>query len=243
MKSTGMFLVSATSLLLGVFACISLSTPDQVVAQEKSKPAKKNAKAGKAKPAVNTKNLDVKADQLQSSFTRDAEELATQYADAGFPEKARAILESALAVNPQAASVQKKLEQIKENVMNANVIELDVNAAHGWDTFDVLVAENQPVRIRAEGSYKFDSGPNSLTAAGFVQKDPGQDMLPNFPCGALLGMVVIEPGKSGKPFLIGEHLDFVPKESGTLLLRVNAPPGNRNAGKLKVAISGHVQSH
>ena len=59
-------------------------------------------------------------------------------------------------------------------------------------------------------------------------------------CGALMG-IIISDGKAGKPFLIGESLDFNPKESGVLLLRVNAPPGNKCSGKLKVAISGSVQ--
>jgi hypothetical protein len=242
MKHYGLVVAFASLGLLGSFACVALSVPTSAHAQEKSKAAKKANKGTKPKPAANTKSLDAKAEQLQSSFTREAEDLATQYAEAGYPEKARTILESALAVNPQSASIQKKLEQVRDNVMNANVVEIDVNAAHGWDSFGIVVTEKQSVRIRSEGSYKFDTGPNSLTGAGFVQKDPGQDMLPEFPCGALVGMVVIEPGKSGKPFLIGEYLDLIPKESGTLLLRINAPPGNRNAGKLKVAISGHVQS-
>jgi hypothetical protein len=209
--------------------------------QEKSKSAKKSGKGGKSKPQANTKNLDIKADQLQTAFIKEAEDLATQYAEAGHLDKARSILESALAVNPQSTSIQKKLEQVKEGQMNSNDVEVDVNPARGWEASGVTVAENRPLRIKAEGTYKFDSGPCSLTAAGFSQAEPNHDMVPNFLCGALLGLIVSE-GKVGKPFLIGESLDFAPRESGMLLLRINAPVGNKNSGKLKVSISGNVQT-
>ena len=54
-------------------------------------------------------------------------------------------------------------------------------------------------------------------------------------------IVVDSQGKSNKPFLIGESVEFTPKSGGVLLLRVNAPAGNRNSGKIKVVISGQVQ--
>jgi len=96
------------------------------------------------------------------------------------------------------------------------------------------------LRIKAEGTYKFDSGSGNLTAAGFIEKDPGQDLIMGLPCGALVGVIVGE-AKSGKPFLVGEGLELTPKETGLLMLRVNAPPGNKNSGKIKVSISGFVQ--
>lgn len=236
-------ILAATVLcLVALFAAASISPFSAAHGQDKSKSSKKPSKGGKARPPANTKNLDIKADQLQSSFTRDAEELAGQYVEAGHPDKAKLILESALAVNPQSASIQKKLEQVKEGMMNANDVEVDVNSASGWESFGVMVAENRPLRIKAAGTYKFDSGPNSLSAAGFLPKEPNQDMVPGIVCGSLMGLIVGEGGKAGKPFLIGESVDFTPKESGTLLLRINAPAGNKNSGKLKVSISGYVQT-
>jgi hypothetical protein len=235
-------LAAATLGLAVVISGAWISPFSMAHGQEKSKSSKKPSKVGKARPLANTKNLDIKADQLQSSFTRDAEELAGQYLEAGHPEKAKTILESALAVNPQSASIQKKLEQVKDNMMNANDIDIEVNPASGWESFGVMVVENRPLRIKATGTYKFDSGPNSLTAAGFPQNEPNQDLVPGILCGALMGLIVADGGKAGKPFLIGEGLDFTPKEGGLLLLRVNAPVGNKNAGKLKVSISGNVQS-
>ena len=237
----GKFLTAAAFCLLAVLVASWVSPVGSALGQDKSKSSKKPAKGGKTKPLGNTKNLDIKADQLQSSFTRDAEELANQYVEAGHLDKAKAILESALAVNPQSPSIQKKLEQVKEGVLNANDYDVDVNPARGWEPTGAMVFENRPLRIKAEGTYKFDSGAGSLTAAGFSQKEPNQDMVAGIVCGALMGMIVGE-GKAGKPFLIGESLDLTPKESGLLLLRVNAPVGNKNSGKLKVSISGYVQA-
>ena len=104
-----------------------------------------------------------------------------------------------------------------------------------------MVFENRPLRIRAEGSYRFDVGSGAITAAGFPDKDPAEDMVSGIACGALMGAIVNE-GKSSKPFLIGESLDFTPKDNGMLMLRINAPPGNKNNGKIKVSISGYVQT-
>jgi len=210
--------------------------------QDKSKSSKKSNKGGgKARPLANTKNLDIEADKLASSFTRDAEELAGKYAEAGYPDKAKAILESALAVNPQSPNLQKKLEQVKEVIMNSNDYDVDVNPARGWEPSGALVVENRPLRIRVEGTYKFDAGGSNLTAAGFPSSEPAIDAVPGIPCGAMMG-AIMDGTKVGRPFLIGESLDITPKEGGMLMLRVNAPAGNKNSGKLKVSISGFIQT-
>jgi hypothetical protein len=226
---------------LGLAVALATAWIPAVRGQDRSKSSKKSSKGAKSRPQANTKNLDIKADQLASSFTRDAEELAAQYADAGHLEKAKAILESALAVNPQSANIQKKLEQVKEGIMNSNDHDVDVNPARGWEPSGAVVVENRPLRIRAEGTYKFDTGGGSLTAAGFAGNEPTTAMVLGIPCGALMGMIV-DGAKAGKPFLIGESLDITPKEGGMLMLRVNAPPGNKNTGKIKISISGFIQT-
>jgi hypothetical protein len=227
--------------LAAVLATVWVSSVPCASGQDKSKSAKKSSKAGKTRPSGNTKNLDIEADKLASSFTRDAEELAGKYAEAGNFDKAKAILESALAVNPQSANIQKKLDQVKEGIMNSNDYDVDVNPARGWEPSGALVVENRPLRIRAEGTYKFDAGSSNTTAAGFAHNEPATDMVLGIPCGALMG-VIVDGSRAGKPFLIGESLDITPKDAGMLMLRVNAPAGNKNSGKLKVSISGFIQT-
>ncbi len=227
--------------LAAAVATVWIALVPDVQGQDKSKSSKKPVKGTKAKPLGNTKNLDIKADQLASSFSRDAEELAGQYFEAGHLDKAKAILESALAVNPQSPNIQKKLEQVKEGIMNSNDWDVEVNSARGWEASGALVVENRPLRIKAEGTYKFDAGSGNLTAAGFPVNEPGTDMVMGLPCGALIG-VIVDGNKQGRPFLVGESLDLTPKEAGMLMLRVNAPAGNKNSGKLKVSISGFIQT-
>ena len=204
--------------------------------------SKKSAKGNRGKPSGNTKALDIQADQVQATFTKEADELAWKYFDAGYPDKAKSLLESVLAVNPEAPNIQQKLDKVKEGILTSNEFEIDLNPSQGWKPSNVMVEEKRSVRIKAEGTYRFETGASGVTAAGFPDKDAGEDMIPGIACGALMG-VVIGDGKPGKPFLIGELLEnFTPKESGTLLLRINAPPGNKNSGKLRITISGNVQS-
>jgi hypothetical protein len=228
----------ATVFVLALLVAAWVAPVPAVHGQDKSK-SKKPAKSGK-KPLGNTKSLDIKADQIQASFTKDAEELAGQYYDAGHLDKAKSLLESVLAVNPQAPNIQRKLEQVKEGLLNANDIELEINAGQGWKATGALVTAKKSLRIKAEGTYRFEVAASGINATGFPDKDPVEDMVPGVPCGALAG-VIYSDGKPGKPFLVGESLDLTPAENGMLFLKINAPPSNKNSGKVKVAISGNVQ--
>jgi hypothetical protein len=231
----GVFL---TVFLTALFVAAWVAPVPVVHGQDKSK-SKRPAKTGKTKLA-NTKSLDTKADQIQASFTKDAEELAGQYYDAGHLDKAKTLLESVLAVNPQAPNIQRKLDQVKEGILNANDIPCEINAAQGWQATGALVTAKKSLRIKAEGTYRFEVAASGISAGGFPDKDPNEDMVPGVPCGALAG-VIFSDGKPGKPFLVGEVLDLTPAESGMLFLKINAPPANKNSGKVKVAISGNVQ--
>ncbi len=215
------------------------SLPHADVHGQDKKPARKTARGGK-KSAANTKGLDAKADQLQSSFTREAEELAGQYFDAGQLDKAKSLLEAVLAVNPEAPNIQQKLDKVKEGILNSNDLEVDVSPSQGWKPSGAMVTEKMPLRIKAEGTYRFEASMSGVSAAGFTEKDPAEDLITGIPCGALMGIVIAE-GKQTKPFLIGESLEFTPKESGLLLLRINTPPGNKSSGKIRVSLSGNVE--
>ncbi len=241
MRNFNIAWTAITVSLAALLAAVWVAPVPIVHGQDKSKTVKKSAKAGRGKPLANTKSLDVKADQIQTSFTREAEDLAGQYYDAGHLDKAKALLQAILAVNPEAPNVQKKLELVNEGLLNSNDIEVEISPAQAWKPAGATVLAKGPLRIKAEGTYRFEAGASGISAAGFPERDPGEDMVSGIPCGALMGIIIAE-GKAGKPFLIGESLDFTPKEAGVLLLRVNTPPGNKCTGKLKVTISGSVQA-
>src|SRR6185295_11438734 len=76
MRTWSRYWAGAAVCLAALVAAVWAVQPPAVHGQEKSKAAKKPAKGTRTKPLANTKNLDVKADQIQSSFTKEAEDLA-----------------------------------------------------------------------------------------------------------------------------------------------------------------------
>jgi hypothetical protein len=46
-------------------------------------------------------------------------------------------------------------------------------------------------------------------------------------------------GKGPQPFMVGEKKELGPQVTGLLVLRVNAPPGAKCVGRLKVRLSGN----
>jgi len=71
--------------------------------------------------------------------------------------------------------------------------------------------------------------------------EDSKDHIANAPLGCLLG-VIVSDGKPGKPFPVKAELEYTPKESGQLFLKVNVPDGSRCIGKLKVRFSGYIDS-
>lgn len=205
-----------------------------------TKSSRKSTRPTRKRPLANTQSLDVRADQLQTSFVKEAEELASDYVDAGHLEKAKLLLRSVQVLSPEDEGIQRRLQQIEDTIINANDFEIDVNPSHGWEAANATVFEKKPVRIKVEGSYRLILS-TSVDSKGFVQQDTTKDMITGIPCGALMGVIVPPKGKPGKPFLIGDGTDFTPKETGALFLRVNCPLDNKNTGKLRVYLSGYVK--
>ncbi len=226
--------------MLLCWTCVCAGAP-LAWSQDKNKTARKNTKAPKAKPQANTRGLDQRADTLVSSYVREAGDLADEYLDAGHPDKALAVLQRASAINPDDASLKQKMAQIQQQNLSANEVQVDVNAGSGWEPVGVVVTEGKPFRAAVEGSYRLEVA-GTITAAGLLEKDVTTDLIHGIPTGALMGVVVKRDNKPGKPFPIGAGGDFTPRETGKLLLRVNAPAGHRSTGKLKVTLSGGLSA-
>ncbi|MFN8854095.1 MAG: tetratricopeptide repeat protein [Planctomycetaceae bacterium] len=209
--------------------------------QDKNKSSRKNTKAPKAKPQANTRSLDQRADTLVNQYMKETGDVADEYLDAGHPDKAIAVLQRASSINPDDASIKQKISQIQQQNLTANEVLVDVNVASGWDAAGVLVVEGKPFRAIVEGSYRLEMS-GSVTSAGLMEKDVTTDLIGGIPTGALMGIVVKGDNKPGKPFAIGLGGDFTPRESGKLMLRINAPAGHRSTGKLKVTLSGGINA-
>lgn len=215
--------------------------PGTVSGQEKSK-SKTSKKKG------STSVLDVKASEIQDGFMKSAEELAAEYYDLKEYDKARTLLKSIQALDPNRPNLDAKLKKLDDDLIGSNEIEMEVNTSRDWQASPVLVGAGKPIRIKAAGNYKFVLS-SQLSPNGFAPSSqtptPG-DIVNELPVGALIG--IIKPTsiqqddkKKDKPFLIGDGCDYTSSKDGVLFIRVNAPPENKNTGKIEVTISGGVK--
>jgi hypothetical protein len=241
------FVVAASCIAVAVALPLAMHQPT-VMAQSKS--SKSKAADKKKKKNVNTNQIDVHAEKLQVEFIREAGKLANEYFDAGAYEKARSLLESIIALDPSQKDIEDKLKIIDEKILSSNDFSVEVNSANtGWEPANALVYENRPIRLMVEGTYKLSLsgtvGPLGIPSRELPKEandSVSNEVVPGFPCGSLIGVIVGADKKLGKPFLVGEGGEFTPKETGMLLLRINSPTENKNNGKLKVQISGYVRS-
>jgi hypothetical protein len=215
-----------------ITAQVCLLTPTGTSwAQDKTKKTSKKKGSSTA--------LDVKANEIQNGFIKDAEELANEYYELKEYDKARVLLKSIQALDPSHAKLDAKLKLLDEDLINQNELEMEVNTAKAWEASGVLVGSGKPIRLKAEGAYKFavssQVGPNGFSIP--AKAATPADMVPELPIGALIGIVIPtdvanrnaqqdDKKKENRPFLIGEGCDYTPPKDGMLYIRVNAPPDN-----------------
>ena len=194
-----------------------------------------NARAGDVDRAAELFR-DADSNQAQSKFIQGLIEYRQQNFD-----KAKVLLESVLALRPNADEIKAKLKAIDESILTTNEMSVDVNPAKNWEPTKLSVFEGKPFRVQVEGSYRFVIN-TAVDAAGFPVADPKTDMVGDIPCGALMGIVIKNDGKPGRPFAIGTGKDITPKDTGLLLLRINSPVENKHTGKISVTFSGFVKA-
>jgi hypothetical protein len=194
------------------------------------------------------KSLDSEADRAQESYLGSLNDLAKSYEDAGQVERAKAMLESILKIDPKNDMAVTKLKQFDEAVFDSNSMTMDVDASHGWTTANLGVRKGKAVRFAATGSYKFVVS-ETVGPDGYSTKDVVQDMA-DAPPGALVGVIMPpqkapgekgEERRAGRAFFIGSESEYTPIEDGYLYLKLNVPPGSKSAGKIRVIISGNFQ--
>jgi hypothetical protein len=230
---------AAVPLLLVATLCVLIGSAVGIGwAQEKT--SKKADKSKKKQSVVNEQQVDLKASALSESFVKEAQALAGEYYDAGALDKSKSLLEAVLKLNPGTKGVEEMIKKIDEDILSHNEIEIDVNVARNWEFAGVVVLPEKPFRVQAEGVYRFMVN-TTVGPAGFPEKELATDMIAGFPCGALVGVVLKDDGKQGKPFLVGTGGDLRVKEGGRLFLKVNTPPEHKHNGKISVTFSGFVQ--
>ena len=217
--------------------------PSQLSAQAARK--SKASPRDKKRPVADVSNIDVRAEKAQEQYIVEAEKLSREYLDAGHADKAKELLEGLLKVNPNLEGVKDRLKQLEEQMLTSNENQLEIEAIKGWQPAPVSVFKGRPFRVQAEGTYRMVVS-TAVGPEGFSGSDILKDMAPELPCGALIGVVLKaaegnRPPEPGKPFLLGASGEVTPPETGKLFLKVNAPPGNKNTGRLTVTLSGYLQ--
>jgi hypothetical protein len=205
-------------------------------------PAWGQTKNGKSKRDDKTseKSIDSRAEEVQESFIRDSVKLARDYEEAGLLEKSKQVLETVVKLKEDLPGLREKINSIDEELLSANTVEAEVDASKGWGSPVGQVYKNQTVRFQASGTYRFVTNLN-LDPTGFSKRDPITDLAEGVPVGALIGMV-LDKDKKTEIFLVSSATDYAPKVDGLLFLKVNLPAGHKSAGKLKVKISGNIQT-
>lgn len=232
------------SILYGMVGLILVACVDGLLSSRTSDQAAAQVGGKAASPAkINTlKTLDTRAEQLQSSFVKDANDLARQYENLGEYDKAKQILQAVQRVNPQAPGIKERIDSLNETMLSQNQYEVEVDTGvANWGLPRGRVFGRQKFRVQASGSYRF-TAQATIGAAGFpTTTDPSKaDLVPGVQCGALMGLFVVN-GKPGTPFEIGEEQEITPRDDGLLFLRVNAPATAKCQGKLIVRLGGAVQ--
>ena len=192
---------------------------------------------------LNTKQLNIQADKLRDSFIRQSADIAKKYSDAGDYEKSREMLESILSIKKDVPGVKAMIKQLNEKLMTSNSSDFEIDASRNWSTPAGFVAKGKTVRIQSTGNYDFITDVKT-SVEGLPNSAPMKELAAGIPAGALMGLVISqEKGKRklGKPFKIGEKVEYVPKDDGILMIGLNLPSGHRSKGKIKVRISGYIR--
>jgi hypothetical protein len=206
--------------------------------------SKNNARSS---PAAEVKRLDAKLEEVRESFLRDTNQLIKAYEDVGQFDRAKALLDALLKLDPQNEPIKAKLAQLNKEMLDANEFDFDLDPASSWQPVGA-VSRGRTLRIKVEGKYKVrasvEAGPD-----GAPGNDPAQDLIPSVPFGAVMA-VITNPGTGGrpdagagnaqqpKPFTVGSSFERPADRDGMLYLKVNVPPGAKCTGGLTARISG-----
>ncbi len=195
--------------------------------------------------------LDREAERLQDDYLENLSKLAKSYEAAGDTDRATRTLRKILEIDAQAEGVKAKLDELENRVFDSNSATIELDVAKGWFPTGLHVEKEQPIRLEAQGSYKYIVNA-SLGPEGFSTQDPKVDMADRVGTGELMGWIIPEreststsqrrkqsPPDLGRPFPIGSKTEVKPDKTGQLVLRVNIPPGSTSNGRIRVKVSGH----
>lgn len=224
--------ISRTLSALSLFVLFGLATPSAVAQAGRDKDRDR-------KDAPTERQLEMRADEAEAALLTEYMEIASEFYKQGQKEKSLEILGRIEKLDPGAPGLRQKIQTIREEMMVANGLDVEIETNRGWGNPIAEVEEGKPFRVTAAGEYKL-----TLTAtiplSGLPVADPSKDYAPGIPFGALMGVIVTD-GKPSDPFLISAQAEVIPKKSGVLLIRPNVPVAAKCTGTLKAHLSGNLK--
>lgn len=206
--------------------------------------AKSKSKVVKPLPAGEAKQIDARLQKLQETFETESKAIIEGYEKSGQYDRAKFLVEVLLKLDPKNEEFKKKVEELTEQSLKTSEFEMKFDANSDWTPVG-NVMKDRLARIQANGEYKMMLPASSVSADGFQTKDITTDLVVSVPTGALMGMIVTEEHQENKPdrkmpdvFAVRSKHEFTPKKDGVLYLKVNAPPGSKCIGDLKLKLSG-----
>ena len=189
--------------------------------------------------APTEKALEVRLEKAELLLVEEYKQVAEEFYKQGNKEKAMAMLQRLKQLNPKLDGLDTHISSIGEELMQDNQNELELDTRKTWEAIGD-VAEGQPFRIAAAGEYKM-TFMATVGVTGLAPDEESKDYVAGAPLVCLLATVVVD-GKPGKPFPVMAGLEHTPKKLGKLYLKVNVPDGTRCVGKLKIQVSGYIDT-
>lgn len=201
--------------------------------------------SARPRPNPNLRALETKATESREAYLSQLSTLATGYEDAGATDMAKDTLRQILRLNPDDEAVKTRLKTLENKAFDENQRVVEVDVTKGWVTTGLKVTRGQPIRLKADGEYRFNINAD-LSPEGFPTSDIQRDTAAGVPCGALMGTIYAEstqrgrPAQPSTPFFIGREVEIKPESDGVLFVRLNVPAGSKSIGKVKVMVSGNI---
>lgn len=225
----------ATSLIAILMVSASIS---------QAQSGKSKSKTTKPLSPVEAKQIDVRLQKLQDTFETESRAIIEGYEKSGQYDRAKFLLEVLLKLDPKNEEFKRKIDDLSEQSLKTSEFEMKFDTNSEWTPVG-NVQKDRMTRILASGDFKFMLPASNLTADGFPSKDMMTDLVGSVPTGALMGMVLTDENHDNKPdrknpdiFAIRAKHEFTPKKDGVLYLKINAPPGSKCIGDLKLKLSG-----
>ena len=185
------------------------------------------------------KALAVRLEKAELQLVEEYKQVAEEFYKQGNKEKAMEMLGRLKQLNPKMDGLSDHITSINEELMQENQNEFELDTRKTWEPIG-NVMEGRPFRIAAAGDYKLTFSA-TVGVTGLAPDEESKDYIPGAPLGCLLATVVVD-GKPGKPFPINAGLEHTPKKSGQVFLKVNVTEGARCVGKLKIQVSGYIDT-